>query len=167
MVRGRLQTGLVLARNRSTIASSRAAGRMHRREDIYRAAEFLSRRRISHISMDLIAGLAHQTRETWEASVGQLVRILPEHVSVYMLEVDEDSRLGKEALAGGNRYGAAAIPDDDAMADFYDYAAERLASAGYEHYEFPTGIAGPPLAAQLKYWRRRALSRPGRRRSLL
>ena len=132
-----------------------AAGRMHRREDIYRAAEFLRAAGFRNISMDLIAGLAHQTRETWEASVGQLVRILPEHVSVYMLEVDEDSRLGKEALAGGNRYGAAAIPDDDAMADFYDYAAERLASAGYEHYEISNwGLPGRHSQHNLKYWRR-------------
>jgi len=64
--------------------------------------------------------------------VGRVLRILPEHVSVYMLEVDEDSRLGKEVLAGGSRYGAADIPDDDAMADFYDYAGERFAAAGYE-----------------------------------
>ena len=76
----------------------KAAGRMHRREDIYRAADFLRAAGFRNISMDLIAGLPHQTRESWEASVGQLLRILPEHVSVYMLEVDEDSRLGKEAL---------------------------------------------------------------------
>lgn len=132
-----------------------AAGRMHRREDIYRATDFLRAAGFRNISLDLIAGLAHQTRETWEASVGQLLRIFPEHVSVYMLEVDEDSRLGKEALAGGNRYGAAEIPDDDAMADFYDYASERLASAGYEHYEISNwGLPGRHSQHNLKYWRR-------------
>jgi oxygen-independent coproporphyrinogen-3 oxidase len=134
-----------------------AAGRMHRREDIYRATDFLRSAGFRNISLDLIAGLAHQTRETWEASVGQLLRIFPEHVSVYMLEVDEDSRLGKEALAGGNRYGAAEIPDDDAMADFYDYARERLASAGYEHYEISNwGLPGRHSQHNLKYWRREA-----------
>jgi oxygen-independent coproporphyrinogen-3 oxidase len=132
-----------------------AAGRMHRREDIYRATDFLRDAGFRNISLDLIAGLPHQTRETWEASVGQLLRILPEHVSVYMLEVDEDSRLGKEALSGGNRYGAAAIPDDDAMADLYDYAVERLASAGYEHYEISNwGLPGRHSQHNLKYWRR-------------
>jgi len=133
----------------------KAAGRMHRREDIYRAADFLRAAGFRNISMDLIAGLAHQTRESWEASVGQLLRILPEHVSVYMLEVDEDSRLGKEVLAGGSRYGAATIPDDDAMADFYDYAAARLASAGYDHYEISNwGLPGRHSQHNLKYWRR-------------
>ncbi len=132
-----------------------AAGRMHRREDIYRAADFLRAAGFRNISLDLIAGLAHQTRESWEASVGQLLRILPEHVSVYMLEVDEDSRLGKEVLAGGSRYGAATIPDDDAMADFYDFAAERLAGAGYDHYEISNwGLPARHSQHNLKYWRR-------------
>ena len=126
----------------------KAAGRMHRREDIYRAADFLRAAGFRNISMDLIAGLAHQTRESWEASVGQLLRILPEHVSVYMLEVDEDSRLGKEVLAGGSRYGAATIPDDDAMADFYDYAAARLACCWLRSLRnFQLGSARPPLAS--------------------
>jgi oxygen-independent coproporphyrinogen-3 oxidase len=132
-----------------------AAGRMHRREDIYRAADFLRAAGFRNISLDLIAGLAHQTRESWEASVGRVLRILPEHVSVYMLEVDEDSRLGKEVLAGGSRYGAADIPDDDAMADFYDYAGERFAAAGYEHYEISNwGLPGRHSKHNLKYWRR-------------
>jgi oxygen-independent coproporphyrinogen III oxidase len=133
----------------------RASGRMHRREDIYRADEFLRAAGFRNVSMDLIAGLAHQTRETWESSVAQLLRIQPEHVSVYMLEVDEDSRLGKEVLAGGTRYGAADIPSDDAMADFYDYAAARLASAGYDHYEISNwGLPGRHSQHNLKYWRR-------------
>jgi oxygen-independent coproporphyrinogen III oxidase len=133
----------------------KAAGRMHRREDIYRAADFLRAAGFRNISMDLIAGLAHQTRESWEASVGQLLRILPEHVSVYMLEVDENSRLGKEVLAGGSRYGAADIPDDDAMADFYDYAAARFATVGYDHYEISNwGLPGRHSQHNLKYWRR-------------
>jgi len=74
---------------------------------------------------------------------------------VYMLEVDENSRLGKEVLAGGSRYGAADIPDDDAMADFYDYAAARFATVGYDHYEISNwGLPGRHSQHNLKYWRR-------------
>jgi oxygen-independent coproporphyrinogen III oxidase len=132
-----------------------SAGRLHRREDIYRAVDLLRAAGIQNISMDLIAGLPHQTRESWESSVAQLLRILPEHVSVYMLEVDEDSRLGAEILKGGRRYSANAIPDDDTMADFYDYAAEQLAAAGYDHYEISNwGRPGRHSQHNLKYWRR-------------
>ena len=132
-----------------------AASRLHRRDDIFRATEFLRAAGFDNISMDLIAGLAHQTRESWEVSVAQLLRIRPEHVSIYMLEVDEGSRLGREVLAGGKRYSAGLIPDDDAMADFYDHATGRLASAGYQHYEISNwGLAGRHSRHNLKYWRR-------------
>ena len=74
---------------------------MHRRADIFQAAQFLRDAGFRNISMDLIAGLPHQTRETWRASLDQLLRIRPEHISIYMLEIDEGSRLGRESLAGG------------------------------------------------------------------
>src|ERR1700722_446854 len=106
----------------------RSAGRMHRAADISRAVNTLRSAGFSNISLDLIAGLPHQTRETWERSVDELLRLRPEHTSVYLLEVDEGSRLGRESLAGGSRYSAAAIPPDDAMADFYDSGCARLAA---------------------------------------
>ena len=52
-----------------------------------------------------------------------------------MLEVDEDSRLGREMLAGGARYHAGLVPTDDAMARMYERAIERLAEAGFAQYE--------------------------------
>jgi len=132
-----------------------SAGRMHRREDIFRAVETLRAAGIANISMDLIAGLAHQTRASWEESVSQLLRIYPEHVSIYMLEIDEGSRLGKESLAGGTRYGADAIPDDDSIADFYESARARLAAAGYDHYEISNwALPGRRSRHNMKYWRR-------------
>ncbi|MGA3293082.1 MAG: radical SAM family heme chaperone HemW [Candidatus Acidiferrales bacterium] len=133
----------------------RAAGRIHRREDIFRATDSLRAGGFRNISMDLIAGLPHQTRESWEESVSQLLRIFPEHVSIYMLEIDEGSRLGRESLAGGARYSAEAIPSDDDMADFYDSACARLNAAGYEHYEISNwGLPGRHSQHNLKYWRR-------------
>jgi oxygen-independent coproporphyrinogen-3 oxidase len=132
-----------------------AAGRMHRRADIFNAVEFLRGAGFGNISMDLIAGLPHQTRESWEKSVSELLQIRPEHASVYMLEIDKDSRLGRESLAGGSRYGAGAIPDDDTIADFYESARERLGAAGYTHYEISNwGLPGRESRHNLKYWRR-------------
>jgi oxygen-independent coproporphyrinogen III oxidase len=132
-----------------------AAGRMHRREDIFRAVELLRGAGIRNISMDLIAGLPHQTRESWEDSLSQLLRIAPEHISIYMLELDEGSRLGKESIAGGTRYSVEAIPDDDTQADFYESACERLARAGYEHYEISNwALSGMRSRHNLKYWHR-------------
>src|SRR5579863_6470424 len=132
-----------------------AAGRMHRRTDIFEAARILRAAGFDNISMDLIAGLAHQTRASWEESVSQLLALRPEHISIYMLEIDEGSRLGKESLAGGSRYSAQAIPPDDAIADFYESASARLASAGYEQYEISNwALPGRRSRHNLKYWRR-------------
>ena len=114
------------ARSRFTIRSLIAAGRMHRRADIFRAVEVLRAAGFANISLDLIAGLPHQTEESWRESLAKLLRLRPEHISIYLLEIDEGSRLGRESLAGGSRYGAAAIPDDDAMATFYEQACSEL-----------------------------------------
>ena len=85
----------------------------------------------------------------------KLLRLRPEHISIYLLEIDEGSRLGRELLAGGSRYSAAAVPTDDAMADFYEFACERLRQAGYDHYEISNwALPGFRSRHNLKYWRR-------------
>jgi oxygen-independent coproporphyrinogen-3 oxidase len=132
-----------------------ASGRMHRRADIYRAVPILRQAGIANIGFDLIAGLAHQTRESWVDSLARLADLAPEHVSVYILEVDEKSRLGNELLSGGTRYGAASVPAEDDMAESYELAQTSLASAGYHHYEI-SNWAKPGFESRhnLKYWRR-------------
>jgi oxygen-independent coproporphyrinogen-3 oxidase len=132
-----------------------AAGRLHRREDIYAADKILRANGIQNISFDLIAGLPRQTEESWRRTVAELIALAPEHVSIYMLEIDEGSRLGREVLNGGERYSAATIPTDDSIADFYEYACAELAAAGYEHYEI-SNWAKPGLRSRhnLKYWKR-------------
>ncbi len=141
-----------------------AGGRMHRRADIFSAVEFLRAAGFRNISVDLIAGLPHQTRESWEKSVSELLQIRPEHASVYMLEIDKDSRLGRESLAGGSRYGAGAIPDDDTIADFYESAQQRLDGAGYRHYEISNWeLARARVPAQLEVLAARAVLRAWRR----
>jgi oxygen-independent coproporphyrinogen-3 oxidase len=71
-----------------------------------------------------------------------------------MLEVDQDSRLGREILSGGPRYGAPEVPGEDAVAELYQIAVERLAAIGLGRYEI-SNFARPGLESQhnLKYWR--------------
>lgn len=132
-----------------------AAGRLHRRADVYRAVRILRGAGIRQISFDLIAGLAKQTAPSWDESLEALVALDPEHVSIYLLEIDEGSRLGLEILGGGGRYSAALVPDEDQMAEFYDTARRVLSLAGYHHYEI-SNFAKPGLESRhnLKYWRR-------------
>jgi oxygen-independent coproporphyrinogen III oxidase len=135
----------------------RAAGRMHRREDVFRAVSVLRDAGFDNVSMDLIAGLPYQTRQSWQSSVDELIALRPEHVSVYLLEVDERSRLGKEILRGGEKYSAEEVPSDDEMAQFYERACEILTQSGYEHYEISNwALPGRASKHNLKYWRREA-----------
>jgi oxygen-independent coproporphyrinogen III oxidase len=133
----------------------RAAGRMHRRADIFQATKILRAAGFANLSFDLIAGLPHQTDRSWADSVEQLLQLRPEHVSIYMMEIDEGSRLGLEVLQSGERYSAKALPSDDAMADYYEHGCRQLAAAGYEHYEISNwGLPGFESRHNLKYWRR-------------
>ena len=78
-----------------------------------------------------------------------------DHASVYMLEVDEDSRLGRELLDGGGRYHAGAVPTDEMAVDFYLEAVEVLGRYGLAQYEI-SNFACPGAAAvhNRKYWLR-------------
>jgi oxygen-independent coproporphyrinogen-3 oxidase len=132
-----------------------SVARLHTREKTLDDIARLRKAGISNINVDLIAGLPHQTRESWEYSVQQAIATGVPHVSVYMLEVDEDSRLGRELIAGGTKYHAHFVPDDDMTADFYETARERLNAAGIEQYEISNfARAGFESRHNLKYWTR-------------
>jgi oxygen-independent coproporphyrinogen-3 oxidase len=110
---------------------------------------------IHNINVDLIAGLPYQTAESWEFSLDETISSQAPHVSVYMLEVDEDSRLGRELMAGGTKYHAHFVPDDDLTADLYAMACERLDGAGVPQYEISNfARAGRESRHNLKYWTR-------------
>jgi oxygen-independent coproporphyrinogen III oxidase len=130
-------------------------GRKHNAGIVESDVRILRDAGIDSINIDLIAGLPGQTRESWDASLDWVEKIGAPHASVYMLEVDEDSRLGQEILLNGARYGARDVPGDDAIADFYELAAERLASIGLARYEISNfARAGFESVHNLKYWRR-------------
>jgi oxygen-independent coproporphyrinogen-3 oxidase len=132
-----------------------AVGRLHSRNIVLDDIARLRAAGISNINIDLIAGLPHQTRESWEVSVDQTIASGVPHASVYMLEVDEDSRLGRELLAGGTRYHAHFVPQDDVTADFYEMACEQLDSAGVRQYEISNfAREGYKSRHNLKYWTR-------------
>ena len=114
---------------------AQSVGRLHKRSTVLEEIGRLREAGLANINIDLIAGLPHQTEESWALSVSETIATGVPHASVYMLEVDEDSRLGRELIAGGARYHAHFVPDDDATADFYQQACESLAEAGIEQYE--------------------------------
>jgi len=132
-----------------------AVGRLHTRAKILEDLERLRTIGIANINIDLIAGLPHQTPESWAFSLDEAIATGAPHVSVYMLEVDDDSRLGRELIAGGARYHAHFVPDENLTADFYESASARLARHGLAQYEISNfSHTGFDSRHNLKYWTR-------------
>ena len=137
-------------------AESAAVGRLHTARMCVEEIARMRRAGVEEISLDLIAGLPHQTGESWGRSVDGVVASGVSHASVYMLEVDEESRLGREMMAKGLRYGASAVPTEDAAAEFYQVACERFDEAGLGQYEISNfARQGHASRHNVKYWRRR------------
>ena len=108
-----------------------------------------------NLGVDLIAGLPYQTDASWTRSLEVAAGSQLQHISVYMLEVDDESRLGREVLGGGARLHAPAVPSDDQTASFYEQACEFLPDAGFAQYEI-SNFAKPGHRSRhnLKYWSR-------------
>ena len=132
-----------------------AVGRLHTAEMVHAELERVRAAGVRSINVDLIAGLPHQTAASWRHSLDAAVAGNAGHISVYMLEVDEDSRLGREVLAGGVKYHAHFIPDDAVTADLYLAACEHLEHAGVPQYEI-SNFARPGESSHhnLRYWLR-------------
>ena len=137
-------------------SEAHASGRLHSRALIEVDMTRLRAAGISNLNVDLIAGLAGQTEASWDESLAALVDSGVPHASIYMLEVDEDSRLGREVLAHGSRYRASQVPGDDAIARMYEQAIERLGEAGLRQYEISNfARSGFESRHNLRYWQRR------------
>ena len=133
-----------------------SSGRFHSRAVVLHDIQRLRAAGIANLNLDLIAGLPGQTFASWQESLAVLAGSGVLHASVYMLEVDQDSRLGREMLAHGARYHADLVPSDDAIAQMYSMAIEALRQAGLEQYEI-SNFCRPGFHSRhnLRYWQRR------------
>ncbi|MEP6715874.1 MAG: coproporphyrinogen-III oxidase family protein, partial [Terriglobia bacterium] len=130
-------------------------GRRHDSTTVAADLTLLRSAGLTNINLDLIAGLPGQTEASWRESVAAVLGTGVPHVSVYMLEVDDNSRLGAEIGRGGTRFGALDVPSDELIASCYEYAVEELARHGIHRYEI-SNFARPGFESlhNLKYWKR-------------
>jgi oxygen-independent coproporphyrinogen-3 oxidase len=132
-----------------------AVGRLHTGEDCLREIARLRAAGVAEAGADLIAGLPHQTAASWERSLDAAVTCDLRHLSVYLLEIDEDSRLGREVIAGGQRLHAHGLPQEELAVELYERACERLPEAGFAQYEISNfARPGSPSRHNVKYWQR-------------
>ncbi|HYE15215.1 MAG TPA: radical SAM family heme chaperone HemW [Pyrinomonadaceae bacterium] len=126
----------------------RRLGRTHTAEDVRRTLSMLRDAGFDNVSLDLIAGLPRQTLADWRRNLEEALRLRPEHLSLYLLEVHEGTPLAEQIRQG--RYDA---PDADLAAEMYREMVERTARAGYEQYEISNFcLPGRESRHNLKYW---------------
>ncbi len=123
-------------------------GRRHSAAEARQAAAW-AREADFRFNLDFMYGLPSQTIEHWSATLERAVDLAPDHLSCYLLTLDERVPMGRDVARG-----RLALPRDDAVADMYEVARTRLAEAGFEQYEI-SNWARPGQASRhnLTYWR--------------
>ena len=131
----------------------RVLGRLHSVDETAALVRDARHSGFQNISLDLIAGLPYQTPESFRRSLEAVARLRPEHISLYLFEADEKSRLGREVVHGGNRYHAGSIPDEEFMAEAYEAGCEFLSREGFQQYEISNfALPGFESRHNQKYW---------------
>ncbi len=127
----------------------REMGRLHDSAAIQDLVTSARRAGFESISADVILGWPGETPGRWRHGIDRLLELEPDHVSLYVLEIE-----GKNVLAHQAKTGALVLPPDDLVADLYLETVERLASGGIERYEI-SNFARPGAESRhnLKYWR--------------
>ncbi len=122
--------------------------RTHTAADARQTVDALREAGFANISLDLIAGLPHQTLKDWEFNLCEALRLRPEHLSLYLLEIKEGTQLYAEIKR--NRQPR---PDDDLAAEMYRMISKATGGEGYEHYEI-SNFALDHLRSRhnMKYW---------------
>jgi oxygen-independent coproporphyrinogen-3 oxidase len=126
----------------------RDMGRLHTARDARRAVDLSRAAGFDNLSLDLILGWPGETAGRWSRALDELRALAPEHVSLYVLEVE-----GRTLLTHRARRGRMELPDDDLVADLYASTVERLAAWGLRRYEISNfARAGRESRHNRKYW---------------
>ena len=126
----------------------RRAGRVHDGREALAAVARARRHRFRSVSADLIGGLPGERMDRWTATVERVLEVEPDHVSFYLLEVDQSSALAKAVRAGRER-----VASDDDQAAAFESTRAVLEGAGFEAYEL-SNFARPGHRSRHngKYW---------------
>jgi oxygen-independent coproporphyrinogen-3 oxidase len=126
----------------------KAMGRLHTAADARTAVAEAQKAGLASLSVDLILGWPGESRSRWQKNLEDLLALGPDHVSLYVLEVE-----GKTLLSHRAQRGSLRLPEGDLVADLYTETAEVLDHAGIERYEI-SNFARPGHESRHngKYW---------------
>ncbi len=100
---------------------------------------------IDNISVDLMYGIPLQTTESLMRSISDIAKLSPEHISLYGLRVEPDTKFGRDRTL--------VLPSDDLQAQMYLEAVKYLAELGYKRYEISNFAKnGHYSRHNMRYW---------------
>jgi len=102
-----------------------------------------------NLSLDFMLGLSGMSVESWLATLDGAIALDPEHLSCYILTVDERVPMGRDVARG-----RLLLPSDDEIAEQYLATDKHLGAAGYARYEISNwSKPGRQSRHNLTYWR--------------
>ncbi len=120
-------------------------GRRHNAEQAKAAINLAHKAGFRNISADLMLGLPEQTEETVEKSIAELSQLPINHISAYLLKIEENTPFGQMNIA---------VPEDEKMDEIYLFACEKLEKSGFLQYEISNfAKQGYECKHNLRYWR--------------
>ena len=123
-------------------------GRRHTAEDVRETIELLRSSGFANVSFDLIAGLPRQTLKDWERNLDEALKLSPEHLSLYLLEVHEGTPLAEQI-----RSRRQPAPDEDLAGEMYELMVVKTGKKGYRQYEISNfSLPGYESKHNTKYW---------------
>lgn len=123
-------------------------GRKHTAADVRETIDLLRKSGFDNVSFDLIAGLPRQTLQDWEENLNESLKLKPEHLSLYLLEIHEGTPLAEQIRS--NRQ---PLPDEDLSAEMYELTLDKVAEYGYSQYEISNfALPGFDSKHNSKYW---------------
>lgn len=132
----------------------RLLGRQHSYDDVIQCVEQSRKVGYRNVNLDLIYGIPYQTLESWQISLESALRLQPDHLSLYSLKLEPGTSLYSDIADG-----KISKPEEDMIADMYEWAMDRLETAGFSQYEISNWASkdmhGEKMECKhnLQYWR--------------
>lgn len=127
----------------------RQLGRGHSADEAVTAFHDARAAGFDNISLDLMYGLPGQSVASWRQNLEKALSLGPEHISMYQLTVEENTR-----FSGLAKRGALELPPEQAIIDMDELNLDLCGVAGYDWYEV-SNYARPGYRCRhnLTYWR--------------